>query len=214
MLSFQLGPGEAEEGEGEEEESLEKWRLEKMEKERWLKEQKIDEGGESDLNNCTFSNWFISSMPTLGEDHDESKFFALADRTLQRMTSKEEEASEAPPKEKVFKSPLSKLGPLLPLQNGALRGSFLARNADALDRLEKFNKHKEEKVGVGAKGRNFVFAAISPPKEKEVVQDGEVEEEKEKGKKVAQSKGPMPKKQKLNRNLDENSRRGTIFNLL
>merc|ERR1712109_416354 len=91
-------------GEGEEEESLEKWRLEKMEKERWLKEQKIDEGG---------------------EDHDESKFFALADRTLQRMTSKEEEAAEAPPKEKVFKSPLSKLGPLLPLQNGALRGSFL-----------------------------------------------------------------------------------------
>ena len=54
MLSFQLGPGQAEEGEGEEEESLEKWRLEKMEKERWLKEQKIDEGGESDLNNCTF----------------------------------------------------------------------------------------------------------------------------------------------------------------
>ena len=213
MLSFQLGPGQAEEGEGEEEESLEKWRLEKMEKERWLKEQKIDEGGESDLNNCAFFNWFISSMPTLGEDHDESKFFALADRTLQRMTSKEEEAAEVPPKEKVFKSPLSKLGPLLPLQNGALRGSFLARNADALDRLEKFNKHKEEKVGVGAKGRNFVFAAISPPKEKETLEDEE-QKEKEKGRKTSHTKGPAPKKPKLNRNLDENSRRGTIFNLL
>ena len=105
---------------------------------------------------------------------------------------------------------MAKLRPLLPLQNGAMRGSFLARDADALSRLEKFNKHKEEKVGVGAKGRNFVFAAISPPKEKEVVQ--EEEEKEEKGKRVV--KGPPSKKQKLNRNLDENSRRGTIFNLL
>ena len=171
-----------------------------MEKERWLKEQNLNLSGEGDGGES---------------DQNESKFFALADRTLQRMTSKDEKEEEVDaPKEKVFKSPMAKHGPLLPLQNGVMRGSFLARDADALSRLEKFNKHKEEKVGVGAKGRNFVFAAISPPKEKEVVQDGEVEEEKEKGKKVAQSKGPMPKKQKLNRNLDENSRRGTIFNLL
>ena len=190
---LQLGPGETQEGEGEEEESTEKWRLEKMEKERWLKEQKANEGDGDE------------------GDKDESKFFALADRTLQRMTSKEErEEEEEGPKEKVFKSPMAKLGPLLPLQNGAMRGSFLARDADALSRLEKFNKHKEEKVGVGAKGRNFVFAAISPPKEKEVMQ--EEEEKEEKGKKVV--KGPPPKKQKLNRNLDENSRMGTIFNLL
>merc|ERR1711936_1395984 len=113
----------------------------------------------------------------MGEsDQNESKFFALADRTLQRMTSKDErEEVDDAPREKVFKSPMAKHGPLLPLQNGVMRGSFLARDADALSRLEKFNKHKEEK---------------------EVVQDGEVEEEKEKGKKVAQSKGPMPKKQK------------------
>ena len=169
-----------------------------MEKERWLKEQNLNLSGEGDGGES---------------DQNESKFFALADRTLQRMTSKDEkEEVDDAPKEKVFKSPMAKHGPLLPLQNGVMRGSFLARDADALSRLEKFNKHKEEKVGVGAKGRNFVFAAISPPKEKKVVQDGEVEEEK--GKKVAQSKGPMPKKQKLNRNLDENSRRGTIFNLL
>merc|ERR1719225_2100139 len=69
---IELGPGETQEGEGEEEESTEKWRLEKMEKERWLKEQKINEG-DGDVG-----------------DKDESKFFALADRTLQRMTSKEE----------------------------------------------------------------------------------------------------------------------------
>ena len=67
-------------------------------------------------------------------------------------------------------------------------------------------------MGVSAKGRNFVFAAISPPKEKEVVQEEEKEEKK--GKKAIHSKGPVPKKSKLNRNLDENSRRGTIFNLL
>ena len=172
-----------------------------MEKERWLKEQKLNHGGEGDGGD--------------EGDGDESKFFALADRTLQRMTSnKEEKEEEEGPKEKVFKSPMAKLGgPLLPLQNGAMRGSFLARDADALSRLEKFNKHKEEKVGVGAKkGRNFVFAAISPPKEKEVVQ--EVEETEEKGKNKVVKKGPLPKKQKLNRNLDENSRRGTIFNLL
>ena len=169
-----------------------------MEKERWLKEQKVNggEGGDDE------------------GDKDESKFFALADRTLQRMTSKEEkedEEEEGVKEKKVFKSPMAKLGPLMPLQNGAMRGSFLARDADALSRLEKFNKHKEEKVGVGAKGRNFVFAAISPPKEKEVVQE---EEKEEKGKKAIHSKGPVPKKSKLNRNLDENSRRGTIFNLL
>merc|ERR1712203_469794 len=123
------------------------------------------------------------------------------------MTSKDEkEEVDDAPKEKVFKSPMAKHGPLLPLQNGVMRGSFLARDADALSRLEKFNKHKEEKVGVGAKGRNFVFAAISPPKEKEVMQEeGEMEE---KGKKAV--KGPLPKKQKLDRNLDEKSRRGTI----
>merc|ERR1712203_360140 len=116
------------------------------------------------------------------------------------MTSKDEKEEEVDaPREKVFKSPMAKHGPLLPLQNGVMRGSFLARDADALSRLEKFNKHKEEKVGVGAKGRNFVFAAISPPKEKEVMQE---EEKEEKGKKAV--KGPLPKKQKLNRNLDEN----------
>merc|ERR1712203_1029826 len=94
------------------------------------------------------------------------------------MTSKDEkEEVDDAPKEKVFKSPMAKHGPLLPLQNGVMRGSFLARDADALSRLEKFNKHKEEKVGVGAKGRNFVFAAISPPKEKETLED---EEQKEK----------------------------------
>merc|ERR1712203_1073709 len=113
------------------------------------------------------------------------------------MTSKEDrEQEEEGPMEKVFKSPLSKLGPLLPLQNGAMRGSFLARDADALSRLEKFNKHKEEKVGVGAKGRNFVFAAISPPKEKETLEDEE-QKEKEKGRKTSHNKGPAPKKPKL-----------------
>ena len=169
-----------------------------MEKERWLKEQNLNLSGEGDGGES---------------DQNESKFFALADRTLQRMTSKDEkEEEDAAPKEKVFKSPMAKHGPLLPLQNGVMRGSFLARDADALSRLEKFNKHKEEKVGVGAKGRNFVFAAISPPKEKETLEDEE--QEKEKGRKTSHTKGPAPKKPKLNRNLDENSRRGTIFNLL
>jgi hypothetical protein len=189
-----MGPGPTQgDEEMDEAETLEKWRLEKMEKEKWLKEQET-KGAE--------------------DEEEDSQFFKMADATLQRMTSKEEEeqAGKADKVEgKVFKSPQGKnFGPLRPIQNGPMRGSFLARDAASLDRLERFNKTKEEKVGAVAKGRNFVFATISPPKEKEV----EVEEEKGgKGRKAGGgSKAPAAKKPKINRNLDENSR--TIFNLL
>ena len=86
-------------------------------------------------------------------------------------------------------------------RGGPMRGSFLARDAAGMDRLERFNKAKEEKVntefprkslitvhcsskdlcsnvffqvGVGAKGRNFVFATLSPPKHKEPEEEEEV----------------------------------------
>merc|ERR1719300_798217 len=68
--------------------------------------------------------------------------------------------------EKIFKSPQTKFGPLKPLQNmgKGLRGSFLSRGDDSLDKIAQFNKVKDDRVGSGAKGRNFVFAALSPPK--------------------------------------------------
>ena len=50
-----------------------------MEKERWLKEQNLNLSGEGDGGES---------------DQNESKFFALADRTLQRMTSKDEKEEE------------------------------------------------------------------------------------------------------------------------
>ena len=61
-------------------------------------------------------------------------------------------------------------------------------------------------MGAGAKGRNFVFAAISPPKQ------GQEEEDSPGGKK-GKTKQPPAKKMKRCRTLDENSK-GTIFNLL
>ena len=75
--------------------------------------------------------------------------------------------------------------------------------------MERFTKTKEERTGARGKGGNFVFATLSPPKEKE-----EGDEEEKKGRSGAKAKGPPAKRQKLNRNLDENSRKGTIFNLL
>lgn len=190
--NIEVGP-RRDEGEGieQEEETLEKWRLAKMEREKWLQEQ--EKNGNSDV-----------------QDAEDSQFFQLADRTLQRMSSKDETAnhSESLEKEKIFKSPPAKFGPLQPLQNlgGGLRGSFLARGDASLDKIAQFNKVKDDRVGAGAKGRNFVFAAISPPKQ------GQEEEDSPGGKK-GKTKQPPAKKMKRCRTLDENSK-GTIFNLL
>ena len=84
------------------------------------------------------------------------------------MTSKDDSVSEDKSvKEKVFKSPISKLGPLKPLQNfgKTVRGSFIARGEASLGKIAQFNKKKEESSGSRAKGTNFVFAPVSPPKE-------------------------------------------------
>jgi len=193
--NIEVGPRKDEEGMEQEEETLEKWRLEKMEREKWLKEQEKKNG-----NN--------------GDQHEEdSQFFQLADRTLQRMSSKDETLNtegEKAEKEKIFKSPPAKFGPLQPLQNlgGGLRGSFLARGEASLDKIAQFNKVKDDKVGTGAKGRNFVFAAISPPKG-----GGADEDDESPGGKRGKVKPPPAKKIKKSRTLDENSK-GTIFNLL
>ena len=112
----QVGPSkEEDQEEGTEEETLEKWRLEKMEKEKWMQEwekkQSRKRGYEEEED--------------VGED--DSQFFKMADRTLQRMTSKDDslqspgdpqpDTVKLAAKEKVFKSPNSKFGPLQPLQN-------------------------------------------------------------------------------------------------
>ena len=113
----QLGPSKEEATEGvEEEETLERWRLAKMEKEKWMQEfekkQSRKRGYEEE---------------DLAGEEDDSQFFRMADKTLMRMTSKDdtginspgvaESVAKLPVQEKVFKSPLSKFGPLQPLQN-------------------------------------------------------------------------------------------------
>merc|ERR1712142_855339 len=192
--NIEVGPRKDDDGMEQEGETLEQWRLEKMEREKWLKEQekKNNKGGD--------------------QEEEDSQFFQLADRTLQRMSSKDETLNAGGDKadnERIFKSPPSKFGPLQPLHNlgGGLRGSFLARGEASLDKIAQFNKVKDDRVGVGAKGRNFVFAAISPPKQ------GTVEDEDSPGGKKGKVKPPPSKKMKMSRTLDENSK-GTIFNLL
>ena len=128
------------------------------------------------------------------------------------MTSKDDSPSlsEVDPKEKGvrekdFKSPGTKFGPLQPLQNlgKTVRGSFIARGEASLGKIAQFNKIKEEVVGTGAKGNNFVFARVSP--QKEVEENGT-------NKRVNQE--PPAKKQRVCRTLDQNSKTRTIFNLL
>jgi len=191
--NIEVGPRKDDEAGEQEEETLEKWRLAKMEREKWIQDQEKKQGN------------------TGGQDEEDSQFFQLADRTLQRMSSKDESvnSSELLEKEKIFKSPPAKFGPLQPLQNlgGGLRGSFLARGEASLDKIAQFNKVKDDRVGVGAKGRNFVFAAVSPPK-----QAGDGGDDSPVGKK-GKVKPPPAKKVKRCRTLDENSK-GTIFNLL
>merc|ERR1712079_524277 len=162
------------------------------EREKWLQEQEKKNGNKD-------------------QDEEDSQFFQMADRTLQRMSSKDDTLNIVEKVEdKIFKSPPAEFGPLQPLQNlgGGLRGSFLARGEASLDKIAQFNKVKDDKVGTGAKGRNFVFAAISPPK------GGGVDEDDESpGGKRGKVKPPPAKKIKKSRTLDENSK-GTIFNLL
>ena len=85
-----------------------------MEKEKWIQEfekkQSRKRGYEEDDD--------------VGGDDDDSQFFKLADKTLMRMTSKDDTintsndaAPDQNPVTKVFKSPHAKLGPLQPLQN-------------------------------------------------------------------------------------------------
>ena len=106
---------------------MEKWRLEKMEKEKWMQEfekkQSRKRGYEEDEEDVGE-----------GEDDKDSQFFKLADKTLMRMTSKDDtldsnqdddlSSNIFKPKQsdKVFKSP-SKFGPLQPLQNMVISDS-------------------------------------------------------------------------------------------
>jgi len=178
-----------------ENEEYEKWRLAKLEREKWIKE-KMNE--ENQIEN---------------EEEKDSQFFKLADRTLERMSSKEEdlEESSVTVKEKVFKSPLAKASPLQSLQPGGLKGSFLARGDECLGRLAQFNKVKDDVTGARAKaGRNFVFATISPSKKEAENEDCDVETKSER----RGGKKPPAKKAKICRTLDEQAKAGTIFNLL
>ena len=95
---------------------MEKWRLDKMEKEKWLQEFEKKQSRKRGYDE-------VDDVAEDGTANDESQFFKLADKTLMRMTSKDDSNvtnddviinSAAP---KTFKSPNSKFGPLQPLQN-------------------------------------------------------------------------------------------------
>ena len=62
-------------------------------------------------------------------------------------------------------------------------------------------------MGSSAKGHNFVFAPVSPPKEAAPATSEEA------GAKRPRPRQPPAKKPRVSRTLDENTK-GTIFNLL
>merc|ERR1719195_2356509 len=211
--NIEVGPSkEEDQEEGTEEETLEKWRLEKMEKEKWMQEWEKKQSRKRGYK----------EEEDVGED--DSQFFKMADRTLQRMTSKDDsfqslgdpqpDTAKLAAKEKVFKSPNSKFGPLQPLQNMGknIRGSFIARGEKSLDKIAQFHKGKEDRVGSGAKGNNFVFARLSPDKAETKEAAADSAEVKVKTRSAA-SRQPPAKKPRVSRTLDQNTK-GTIFNLL
>ena len=115
---YQLNPSKTEEEPAgvEEEETLEKWRLARLEKEKWMQEfekKQSRKRGHEDEEDMA------------GELEDDSQFFRMADKTLMRMTSKDDSAVNSPIETesvakvpaKEFKSPHTKFGPLQPLQN-------------------------------------------------------------------------------------------------
>ena len=232
MFILQLGPSKDDDNEGgEEEETLEKWRLEKMEKEKWMQEfekkQSRKRGYEDDDEDVgegeddKDSQFFKLADKTLMRMISKDDSADITDDAGDAFKPKPQQDN------KVFKSP-TKFGPLQPLQNmvtkafifdflfkkrsqlfqgKTIRGSFIARGEQSLDKIAQFNKVKDDKVGSGVKGTNFVFAPVSPAKD--VVQDDESVKRKTRSSKS----GPPAKKQKTNRTLDENTK-GTIFNLL
>ena len=117
---FQLGPSKTEEEtEGaEEEETLEKWRLARMEKEKWMQEFEKKQSRK---------RGYEEEEDVAGEIENDSQFFQMAEKTLMRMTSKDDTVVNSPSETesvakvpaKDFKSPHSKFGPLQPLQNMA-----------------------------------------------------------------------------------------------
>ena len=119
VFYFQLGPSKIEEEtEGaEEEETLEKWRLARMEKEKWMQE--------FEKKQYRKRGYEEEEEDVAGEIENDSQFFQMAEKTLMRMTSKDDTVVNSPSETesvakvpaKDFKSPHSKFGPLQPLQN-------------------------------------------------------------------------------------------------
>ena len=97
-------------------------------------------------------------------------------------------------------------------QGKNIRGSFIARGDKSLDKIAQFHKGKEDRVGSGAKGNNFVFARLSPDKAETKEAAADSAEVKVKTRSAA-SRQPPAKKPRVSRTLDQNTK-GTIFNLL
>ena len=87
-----------------------------MEKEKWMQEFEKKQSRK---------RGYEEEEDVAGELEDDSQFFRMADKTLMRMTSKDDTAVNSPGETesvakvpaKDFKSPHAKFGPLQPLQN-------------------------------------------------------------------------------------------------
>ena len=87
---FQLGPSKTEEEtEGaEEEETLEKWRLARMEKEKWMQEFKKKQSRKRGYEEV--------EEDMAGAMENDTQFFQMAEKTLMRMTSKDDTVVNSP----------------------------------------------------------------------------------------------------------------------
>lgn len=174
----------------------ENWRLQRLEREKWVKENKEK-----------------------GVEGEENHMFRLQSNISVKATSMETKSKRVEEEEEVTSSISveTRAGPLLPIAtNRFQRSSFLARGESTLEKMASLTKKADDRTGTGAKkGRNFVFAALSP---KKTVEQDPVDAANPpspqpaaaaKRKKVV----PVAKKLKVDRTLQSNNKT-SIFNLM
>jgi len=193
MVEFNKQDSDSEE-EGDAGDVDENWRLQRLEREKWVKENKEK-----------------------GVEGEENHMFRLQSNISVKATSIETKSKRVEEEEVTNSiSVETRAGPLLPIAtNRFQRSSFLARGESTLEKMASLTKKADDRTGTGAKkGRNFVFAALSP---KKTVEQDPVDAANPPPPQPAAAKRkkvvPVAKKLKVDRTLQSNNKT-SIFNLM
>ncbi|KAG8323680.1 hypothetical protein J6590_001424 [Homalodisca vitripennis] len=131
----------------DEDEDEESWRRSRHEREQYLKEHKKK----------------VEQLELVVEEESDSQLLKLGQKALKRMSSSSQETKLTPTVD-----PLASPNPKKPFQQLLKRGSFLTRGEQVLSRLAQMVASSDATTNVNQpkNSRNFVFASISPTKDK------------------------------------------------